>query len=48
MTAEKAIEQIKNMDYYRKYTLDGRLLTLVGVSFNKETGEIAEWKAEEK
>lgn len=45
MSAEEAIEQIKDREYYRKYTLDDRPLTLVSVSFNKDTGEIAAWKA---
>ncbi len=47
MSAEEAIEQIKDREYYRKYTLEDRPLTLVGVSFNKDTGEIAAWKAVE-
>ncbi len=47
MSAEEAIAQIRKKEYYRKYALDPRPLTLVGVSFNKETGEIAEWKIEE-
>lgn len=47
MSEEEALQQIKQKDYYRKYTLDRRPLTLVGVSFNMETGDIGEWKAEE-
>ncbi len=47
MSAGQTIAQIRNKEYFRKYTLDGRPLTLVGVSFNKDTGEIAEWTAEE-
>ncbi len=47
MSAEQALAQIRNKEYCQKYTLDDRPLTLVGVAFNKETGEIADWQAEE-
>ncbi len=45
MSAHKALDQIRQKDYFRKYLLDGKPLTLVGVSFNADTGEIAEWVA---
>jgi ATP-dependent exoDNAse (exonuclease V) beta subunit len=48
MSAEEAVAQIRKKEYFQKYALESRPLTLVGVSFNKETGEIAEWKVEEE
>jgi ATP-dependent exoDNAse (exonuclease V) beta subunit len=48
MSAEEAVAQIRKKEYFQKYALESRPLTLVGVSFNKDTGEIADWKVEEK
>jgi len=47
MSAEEALAQIRKKEYFQKYAVDERPLTLVGVSFNKDSGEIAEWKTEE-
>ncbi len=45
-TAQEALEQIKQREYYQKYLLDGRSLVLIGVSFNDQTGEIKDWVIE--
>ncbi len=44
-STKEALEQIKEKEYYNKYLLDKRNLVLVGVNFNSETGEIADWEA---
>ncbi len=43
-SADVAIEQIKEKEYYQKYLLDDRDLILVGVNFDSETGNIKDWK----
>ena len=48
MSAREALKQITTKEYYHKYMLDARPVTLVGVSFNQYTGEINEWEVEEK
>jgi len=45
---EIAIAQIKEKEYYQKYLLDKRELILIGVNFTSKTGEIENWKVEEK
>jgi len=45
-TAQEALEQIKQREYFQKYLLDGRSLVLIGVSFNEATGEIKDWVIE--
>ncbi|SLM29225.1 conserved hypothetical protein [Desulfamplus magnetovallimortis] len=47
MSAQEALQQIRQKEYYQKYALDGRPVTLIGISFNKDSGEIREWKTEE-
>ena len=47
LSAQEALAQIHQKAYYEKYQLDPRPLTLLGVAFNAETGEIADWLVEE-
>ncbi len=46
MTAQDALAQIHKKAYFEKYRMDERDLTLVGVSFNAESGEIGDWEVE--
>ncbi len=43
-SAEVAIEQIKEKEYYQKYLLSEKELVLVGVNFDSKTGNVSEWK----
>ncbi|MBQ8126753.1 MAG: PD-(D/E)XK nuclease domain-containing protein, partial [Kiritimatiellae bacterium] len=45
--AAEAMEQIKGRDYAGKYALDGRRVTLVGISFSSEKRTIVEELVEE-
>ena len=45
-SAEIAIGQIKEKEYYQKYLLDDRKLILVGVNFDSETGNVKDWQSE--
>ncbi len=42
-SAEAAIAQIKEREYYQKYLLDEKELVLVGVNFDSKTGQIENW-----
>ena len=42
-SAESAIAQIKEREYYQKYLLDKKELVLVGVIFDSKTGQIDDW-----
>ncbi len=44
--ADEALRQIITRDYYQKYQLKGRPLTLVGVNFDSEKREVSEWRTE--
>ena len=46
-TKEKALDQIKDRDYYRRYMNSGKRIFLVGVNFDMERGQIADWTSEE-
>ena len=46
-TKELALDQIKKRDYYRRYMNSGRKIFLVGVNFDMERGQIADWQTEE-
>ena len=46
-TKEKALDQIKDRDYYRRYMNSGKRIFLVGVNFNVERGQIQDWTNEE-
>lgn len=42
-SAEAALRQIEEKGYLIPYTVDGRQLVKIGVSFNKETRNLGEW-----
>ncbi len=42
-SAEAAIAQIKEREYYQKYLLEQKELVLVGVNFDSKTGQIDDW-----
>lgn len=44
--AQDAIDQIKDREYFRAVAVAGRLVHLVGVSFDEKTHNIGEWKEE--
>ncbi len=46
-TAEKALQQIHNKDYAKKYQRDGNRIMLIGANFNYDKGEIIDWQKEE-
>ena len=46
-TKELALDQIKNRDYFRRYLNSGKKIFLVGVNFDMERGQIADWQTEE-
>ena len=43
-TAQDAIDQIKDREYFRAVRAEGRPVHLVGVSFDEKTRNIGEWK----
>jgi len=45
-SAEKALKQIKEREYYQKYRMQGKELYLVGVNFEMEKRALKEWKVE--
>ena len=45
-TAQDAIDQIKDREYFRAVRAEGRPVHLVGVSFDEKTRNIGEWKEE--
>ncbi len=45
-TAQDAIDQIKDREYFRAVRPEGRPLHLVGVSFDEKTRNVKEWKEE--
>ena len=45
-TAEIALAQIKDRDYFRGYLNSGKKIFLVGVNFDPEAGQIASWTYE--
>ena len=44
--AKEALEQIESKEYVLPFSVDGRKVFKVGVSFSSETRKIAEWVAE--
>ena len=42
--APVALEQIEDKQYYLKYRLSGKPITLVGASFDQTKGRLAEWR----
>jgi hypothetical protein len=45
-TADNALHQIDERGYARKYALDGRPITKVGMAFSSKERNISEWKSE--
>ena len=45
-TAEIALEQIREKEYFRKYQHSGREIVLVGANFDTVSRQISEWKSE--
>lgn len=43
--AEVALQQIQEKDYYRKYQLHSKAITLVGANFDSNLHAITEWKS---
>ncbi len=43
-SAEVAIEQIKEKEYYQKYLLEEKEVVLIGVNFDTKTGQIDDWE----
>ena len=41
-----ALKQIKDRDYYRRYMNSGKKIFLIGVNFDKDSGQIASWTYE--
>ncbi len=46
-TAEEALAQIQEQEYYKPFRLLGKKLVLVGTSFDEEKRNIKEWKVQE-
>jgi hypothetical protein len=46
-TAEVALAQIRDKEYYQKYQHAGKRLLLIGASFDTASRQIADWKIEE-
>ena len=46
-TAEIALNQIKDRDYYRQYVNSGKKIFLIGVNFDLDAGQIDDWQTEE-
>ena len=45
-SAERAIEQIKEKEYYRPFLGKGKEIILLGINFDTESRNIKEWKWE--
>ena len=46
-SADEALQQIKANEYFQKYRLKPKTITLVGVNFDSEKRQITEWKQEQ-
>ena len=46
-SADEALRQIDERGYARKYAMDGRPVTKVGLAFSRDERNITEWKSEE-
>lgn len=42
-----ALSQIREKEYFKKFQLSGKAITLVGVTFDSDKGQISDWKTEE-
>ena len=47
VSAEEAMKQIKEKDYYRKYLMTGKQIVLIGVNFVYKTRQLDKWVIEE-
>ena len=45
-TAEIALDQIREKEYFRKYQHSGRKIILTGANFDTVSRQITEWKSE--
>ena len=45
-SADEALQQIEKKGYARKYALEGRPVTKVGLAFSSAERNITEWKSE--
>ena len=45
-TAEIALDQIHDKEYFRKYQHSGRKIVLVGANFDTVSRQITDWKSE--
>ena len=43
-TDKIALQQIKDRDYYQRYMNSSKKIFLVGVNFDSEAGQIADWQ----
>ena len=46
-TAEIALDQIEQKEYFQKYRRSGKRIMLVGANFDFEKRQISDWKAQE-
>ena len=44
---DSALSQIKDKQYYKQYELSKKKIFLNGVTFDTQTGQIADWQTEE-
>jgi hypothetical protein len=45
-SAAEALPQIKNQEYYQKYRLRPKAITLIGANFDSEKRQVTEWKTQ--
>jgi hypothetical protein len=46
-SAEIALDQIVNKEYYKPYLNSGKKITLIGANFNSETRKMSDWVKKE-
>jgi ATP-dependent exoDNAse (exonuclease V) beta subunit len=46
-TADSALQQIREKQYFKKYEHQGKELFLVGIGFSGKTKEVSDWKVEQ-
>ena len=44
---DTALSQIKEKAYFRKYLLFSKKITLIGVNFDSEKGQLIDWQSED-
>jgi hypothetical protein len=45
-TADEALQQIRDRDYYRKFQDDSREIVLIGANFSTQSRNIESWRTE--